>query len=106
MSKDNKRCACGSGRKYKNCCKNKKKRVIEFDLHPSNVENIEGIAISDKGELLKIVNGIRMPFSGSTILRYGYDRDSGKRKILTEGVIHDGKCYLNPNHPILNFHQI
>ncbi len=106
MSKDNKRCGCGSGRKYKNCCKDKKRRILEFDLHPSNLENLEGIAFSDKGELLKIASGAIMPFAGSTTLRYGYDRANGKRKILTEGVINDGKCYLNPNHPILNFEHL
>lgn len=106
MSKDNKRCNCGSGKKYKNCCKNKKDRILEIDIHPSNVKNLDGIAFSNKGELLRVTSGMIMPFLGPTTLSYGYERGNGKKKILTEGLITDGKCYLNPNHPLLNYEHL
>ena len=106
MSKDNKRCGCGSNLKYKNCCKNKKSRTLEIDLDASNAEGLEGFAFSDKRELLKIVNGQVTPFTGPTKIRCTYDRKNGKEKVITEGLVLDGQCFINPDFPILNFEHL
>ncbi len=106
MSKANQRCGCGSGKKHRNCCRNKKPRLVEVDLDPSNVHDMIGLAYSDKGELLKITRAGIVPFSGETTFRYAYKRANGKRKILTEGRVTDGTCYINPDHPLMMFDHL
>lgn len=94
----NKKCTCGSGRKYKNCCGKKKNRVYKFSLNPDILNTHDGIAIEkSSGKIFGIKDGEIAPFQGGSKVNIHYKRDSGKPKHIQQFNIGANELQIDPN---------
>lgn len=94
----NKKCSCGSGRKYKNCCAKKKNRVYNFSLDPNILNTHEGIAIENNtGKILGVKGGEIIPLQGASKMNMHYKRESGKPKYLQQFNITANDFQIDPN---------
>lgn len=102
----NKLCSCGSGKKYKRCCFGKRKdRMIRVGIDPQNIGLMDGLGLSSKGRVFRIVNGVELPLIGDLSIEYGYKRER-KYKVLAKGPLPTANSYLNPNMSLLEFDSV
>jgi hypothetical protein len=116
MNNRNKKCECGSGRKYKNCCLNKAthKRFNLITYQPSEEDinretntinvSIHIDATNEKIDLL-VSETKKSLLSEGTKLQTGYFRKSGKPKILSE-IPSNGEHYTDIIKQIKKFDKI
>ena len=99
-------CACGSGKKFKNCCLGKrKKRTIKLSIDPRNLDMMDGLGFSNEGQVFGIKNGFPLPLIGESKIEYGYKKKH-KFKILAKGPITSDNMFLNPNISIIEFDHV
>ena len=102
----NKPCRCGSGYKYKRCCFGKRKdRTISVDIDPQNISSMDGLMLSNKGQVFRTLNGEALPLIGDSGIEYGYKRER-KIKVLAKGPLSTDNLYLNPNMSLLEFDSV
>ncbi|MCW8193380.1 hypothetical protein F6455_01105 [Proteobacteria bacterium 005FR1] len=98
------RCSCGSGRLFKNCCKNKPRLAIEIDLDGEN-ERFDGVAISQHGVMSGVKKGRLFPLVGCNRVAYR-NADSDRKKILSVTSSSDSPLTLDPNSALAEFPTI
>jgi hypothetical protein len=87
----NRPCPCGSGKKYKYCCINKKDRnnAIVFDM--GELSTITSISFDNISGQIKLFNNQNELTPSSIYQQTFYNRDSGKEKILNQIKLDEAK---------------
>ena len=81
-------------------------RTFKFDLDTRNYSFFEGITFTSQGQVQGLKWGRGWPLIGDNHLEYGYERDSGKKKILAQGKMPANYCFVNPSLPLFEFDHI
>lgn len=77
----NKICSCGSGKKYKKCCINNKKR--DHYIYIGSNEPVSAIHYNVNGEIKIIQKNGHEVAPDQVLSQTSYERDNGKPKIIT-----------------------
>lgn len=99
------KCSCGSGKQFKNCCKNVKQRTIKYELDPRNTAELEGLVITQQGQLFGLKNGDNVPLIGTSEIELSYHRKKGP-KVLSRGPVDPQRCFLNASLPLLEYDYV
>ncbi len=79
MNNRNKRCDCGSGKKFKKCCMNKKPRTTQITVEFSEPTTINKVIVNAvTGELNAFFNGEQV-ISKAAKIDVGYEKPRKKK---------------------------
>ena len=77
----NKKCPCGSGKKFKNCCMNKKPRTTIVTMDMGEPVQINSLSIDNKGNF-KVFNDKNEFFPQQAFLEINYPREKSPKTLL------------------------
>lgn len=103
--KKNELCPCGSEKKYKNCCMNKKERIQSITTKHEVPVKLTNIKFMPDGSLKMYSDNEELKPENVTIETL-YKRDNGKDKILNQILSEDSKITTNPFEFIRKFDVI
>ncbi len=83
-----------------------KNRTFTINMDPRNYTFFDGITISAQGQFQGHKRGLNFPLIGENSFEYGYERESGKKKILTTGPVIPDACFINPSLPFADFDHV
>lgn len=100
----NKPCPCGSGKKYKKCCFNKKPRTSSITMDMGEPVAVNGVRISPTGSVELLKDGVPL-VPVDAYHDVNFDREKGP-KILNKIPLDPNKLIINLNIALENFDRI
>jgi hypothetical protein len=97
----NKLCPCGSGKKYKKCCMDKKKRITSVTMDMGEPVIINGYKVGADGSLQLLRNGVTVPPVKANIETL-YERTKGS-KIINKADIETETLWTDLNSSLLKY---
>ena len=107
MSKGNQRnkpCPCGSGKKYKNCCLNKKPRTTSITMDMGEPVAVNSVRISPTGSVELLKDGVPL-VPVDAYHNVNFERGKGP-KILNKTPLDPSKLIINQNIALEKFDRI
>jgi hypothetical protein len=83
-----------------------KARKFKINLDPRNYTSFDGLSISSEGQIEGLKWGQRFPLIGQNSIEYSYERESGKKKVLTTGPVIPDACFINPSLLVADFDHV
>jgi len=83
----------------------RKDRTISLHMAPENLDHLDGLGFSDRGQVFGIKNRFQQPITGDVTIEYGYERKR-KFKLLSKGPLSNTKVFLNSNLSLLEFDDV
>jgi hypothetical protein len=104
----NKRCSCGSGKKYKNCCINKKPRITGSLLEMGEIDG----SVQHEVKMSFVNGNIELQIDGvpsiplAAYLKTSYDREKKDPKILNKIPLDANKIVTNSDYALKKYDAI
>ncbi len=104
MNPLNKPCSCGSGKKYKKCCLNKRKpRTTHVTVDMGRPTAVNGLFVDPKSGLVKFLHDGKEVTPVSSRIETGYERKKGL-KILNRAPLPNDELVASPDIALDNYH--
>lgn len=97
-------CPCGSGKKYKKCCLNKKPRIVSITMDMGEPVDVNGVKISPTGSIELLKDGIPL-MPANAYHTINFDRPKGP-KILNKTPLDPNKLIIDSNLALEKFDRI
>ncbi|MDM8566189.1 SEC-C domain-containing protein [Candidatus Halobeggiatoa sp. HSG11] len=101
----NKLCPCGSGKKFKKCCINKKQRKVSITMDMGKPVAMNGLRISSRGSIELLKDNLPLIPVDDVYHDVNFDRKKGP-KILNKTPLDPDKLIINPNIALQKFDKI
>ncbi|MGB3224809.1 MAG: SEC-C domain-containing protein [Desulforhopalus sp.] len=105
MNNRNKTCPCGSGKKFKKCCINKKQRTLSVSMDMETPVTLDGVEINTKTGNIRLLRNGQAIEPKSAQAEVTYKREKGN-KVLSRSPLRPNLMFVNTDQALTGFDAI